>query len=90
MMVTENSLHKCPKCIGGRLLVDTFCGETYCINCGWRQTRQWHPCEKPNVSRSRRKRMPALSQAEVNLVPDSQNETISLARLLRWLEEDLA
>jgi len=89
MRVTDNNLNRCPKCIGGRLLIDNFCGEAYCINCGWRQAKRRHTSgNHSDASQPGQTSMPTLSQVEAGLPADSANATISLARLLKWLEDD--
>jgi len=89
MRVAENNPTRCPKCIGGRLLIDTLSDETYCINCGWRQTKRQHSNDHhPDASKLRQVSTLRLNQAEMDPIPDSPNATISLARLLKWLEDD--
>ena len=84
MRATENKVSRCPKCIGGRLLVDPYCGETYCLNCGWRQNR------RPPVIGRHADTSPVLSLSEAGRgsISDGANDSVPLATLLKWLEDD--
>lgn len=81
--MSNNRLSGCPKCVSGRVFTDTFDGDLYCINCGWRQNRPSTSVTIPRKIKATSARMPRLREARTR--SGSTSEEKELLELFREL-----